>query len=274
MFVDSIGPTDGAWQINPGHPLNVGRLAWWLVTPSNNGQGNWLDLVSGLPATFSGFTSGYGWSSLSNPGGAGSILFPAGGSTTVKNTNILANYGRNKPLTVMGWVLRTTGSVTGVAFASGSFTQVYFTNSNQIRIQIASSNGLGPALSTGVWYHLAATWLSGSTSVLYVNGVQQATVSATDSGSLGTFYIGSNASNSFGGYINDVSIYESILSLSLIQQAYQLGSQGYPGVISKRRRVAYSVPAAVGASLPWGWDESETTPWRRQLREPIQVIPR
>jgi hypothetical protein len=84
----------------------------------------------------------------------------------------------------------------------------------------------------GVWYHVAATY-DGSQSMLYVNGVAEASATPGFALDYGTdpVYIGTTGTwapylNMFGGIIDEVSIYNRALSSGEIAAIYNAGSAG------------------------------------------------
>ena len=91
-------------------------------------------------------------------------------------------------LTLSGWVkLDTYGTDPRVVAKAGSATSRVYellvdSTTHEAVARIATSNGTaevrGGSLSTGTWYHLAATW-DGTTARLYVDGSQVSTASAT-----------------------------------------------------------------------------------------------
>jgi hypothetical protein len=82
-------------------------------------------------------------------------------------------------------------------------------------------------------YMLALSW-NGSTITTYTNGVNISQNTTAKSGSLSnnsTMYIGrrTNAASSFGGYIQHVSLFNTALTKSQIQNLYVIGNTGtYP----------------------------------------------
>ncbi len=87
------------------------------------------------------------------------------------------------------------------------------------------------ALNT--WYHVAATYDSSSTAnapIIYINGVASTvstltTPSGTQTSNAGTGYIGNyNGIRVFGGYIDDLRVYNRVLSASEINSLY-IGNQ-------------------------------------------------
>ncbi|HEX4119551.1 MAG TPA: LamG-like jellyroll fold domain-containing protein, partial [Verrucomicrobiae bacterium] len=84
----------------------------------------------------------------------------------------------------------------------------------------------------GVWYHVAATY-DGNQSVLYVNGVAEASATAGFALDYDTtpLFIGTTGTwapylNMFGGIIDEVSIYNRVLSVGEIAAIYNAGSNG------------------------------------------------
>jgi RHS repeat-associated protein len=107
------------------------------------------------------------------------------------------------------------------------------------------------SLTTGQWYHIAIAYDYGSTSNdprIYINGVLQ-TLNETQapSGSVssetGTLYIGNNDSGSsrtFDGRIDDVAVYDYLLSPAAVQQHYkQLATHTQSSLVLADGPVAY-----------------------------------
>jgi hypothetical protein len=87
------------------------------------------------------------------------------------------------------------------------------------------------AVNDGQWHHMALTFQTGGTTVLYVDGQMQ------DSGTAPTFSFGANDPLRFGtmtdgfwtplnGQLDEVQIYNRVLSASEIQSIYNAGSAG------------------------------------------------
>lgn len=96
---------------------------------------------------------------------------------------------------------------------------------NNIYLAIGGSFiGFAPAISTGTWYHLVATW-DGSTYHLYINGVEASVVAVGGYGPddailmIATLSTGTNAYN-FGGTIDEVRLSDSIRSADWAATAY------------------------------------------------------
>lgn len=273
------------------HPLNVGRVAWWLPVPGRYGGNNWWDLAQGILGTFSGFTSStYGFNAKSYPGGFGSVRFN-GSSTLVNATapvswssssfsiiarfNMSAYPGGGNPATVFTQG-QTEFQVASMAMLSTSSTLSFGFYSPEASISVSSSG-------KDVW--LAGSYTAGSPGTLNIYAFVGNTFYSSSTTNSNGNYNGTYSCTLGGppsaltfpwefmtGYLYSLSLYNYALPQNLLVQDYYLGFQGYPGVLRRRRRVAYSVPVA-GSVLPWGWDESDTALRRRSANENRQVIP-
>src|SRR4051812_9903006 len=61
--------------IERSHPLNRGRVAWWLAIPHLSGSTLWYDPVGRNPAALLDLSTSNGWRSTSRPGGFGEVSF-------------------------------------------------------------------------------------------------------------------------------------------------------------------------------------------------------
>ena len=109
---------------------------------------------------------------------------------------------------------------------SSRFQFVVSRNGNQVVINSQT------IAQRGVWYHVAATY-DGSQSMLYVNGVAEASATPGFALDYGTdpVYIGTTGTwapylNMFGGIIDEVSIYNRALTSDEIGAIYKAGSAG------------------------------------------------
>lgn len=96
----------------------------------------------------------------------------------------------------------------------------------QVSFYLDDNDGNGhrgnTVLSTGRWYHVAATW-DGTTVRIYVNGILDKSPPDTDSGAIGTdarpLYIGGRASaDYFDGSIDDVRLYDRALNAAEVAE--------------------------------------------------------
>jgi len=144
------------------------------------------------------------------------------------------------PLTISAWIYPTLNAATGnsrtiISWGSalagqGRFLQLV-DSSNKLgfgtyQSQLTSSN----ALSLNNWYHVAATVTTGSTK-LYVNG----SLDTTGSNTLNSFtytkthvgelyYSSTTAARHFAGNIDELALYNSVLTDAEIAQVYNSGN--------------------------------------------------
>ena len=123
-----------------------------------------------------------------------------------------------------------TSNLDGVIFIRGGSSDVRFSLIDSNSAQPSTSAG---ALSTGVWYHLVATWDGTSDAdgvKLYLNGseVDSATASSGTLYTRGTdgFEIGRDPHNSryFDGIVDEIGIWNRSLSSTEVEDLYNSGS--------------------------------------------------
>lgn len=250
------------------HELNQGRVAWWLALPGRYGGSIWWDLVAGLPGTLTGFTAGYGWSPQSYAGGAGSVNLD--GAATYVNVPNSPALNPTSAITIIAWI-KVNAFSSNANILSKGFTSVAspfiqyslkFKSSspfNQYGLALSISGTdtevySTSAVSLGVWAQLAVSY-DGSAMLLYQNGVRDSNAGIAF-GALSTYNTpvqigrwGTQGSQYFNGQVAQATIYDRALSSTKIALDYQLGPQGYPGVLRRRRRTAYSVPSVTPSSI-------------------------
>ena len=134
------------------------------------------------------------------------------------------------PIEQTFWVLnrRTSGNQDAYAIYIDSFMKPIFRTANG-----PSNTELkwDTALSTGTWYHIAATY-NGTHKVLYVDGQQRVVGEATgnlDTGA-GTFLIGVSETGdtigAFKGTIDEVAVFDRALEAYEVKELYQNGQNG------------------------------------------------
>jgi hypothetical protein len=75
----------------------------------------------------------------------------------------------------------------------------------------------GGEVATDVWTHVAATY-DGATAVIYVDGFEVASESASETFKESDWLIGSQrAADTFGGLIDDVRVYDYALSATEVE---------------------------------------------------------
>ena len=241
--VHAFGPN----PVNSNNPVNTSNLLTWYQFEGNglDSSGNGYHLTqSGSNLVY--IPGQYGdalW--LNNPtsgGGSGNTYFT---SSTVGNS-----VGIAPPVTYSFWInvaKAVTGSWQPTVFLIGGANNGFYVNINSGNLLIAGittvntaiqyivGGGSGVTLTTGVWYHFAATY-NGTTCTTYLNGVSVGTpVSATGNIRSGGLAIGdSGGSTTFGwaGAIDDVRIYSRTLSVAEINTLYTATASNLPAFVN------------------------------------------
>jgi len=138
---------------------------------------------------------------------------------------------------------------------SSSHTQFYITPSGNLtltvdRVSFPASTG---TVSTGSWQHIAVSWQSGTgATAFYINGSAAGTGTNTTTLSSGTtkVTIGTKAtpsgSNFFNGLMDEVALFNSVLSASQISNIYKGETNGGSGGTN-------GVPGDLATFSPLGW---------------------
>lgn len=144
------------------------------------------------------------------------------------------------PLTISAWIYptanasasdwRTIISWGSAAQGQGRFLQLNNTNNNLSFGTYQSSVTSSTALSLNTWYHVAATVTLGSTK-LYINGSLDTTGSnVLNSFTYGKTHVGelyysqTTAGRHFAGNIDELALFNSVLTGDEINQLYNLGN--------------------------------------------------
>ena len=127
--------------------------------------------------------------------------------------------------TLEAWVRRSNNADSGiVGQAGGSFLFVY---SGQLAFGegLDIMTGVGPILTPGDWWHVAATW-DGTTARMYVNGSQVASNSVIPLGasSPSPLILG----NGLAGDLDEVAYYQTALPANVIGRHWLVGHDGTP----------------------------------------------
>lgn len=215
-------------QLFGGAPL--GGLQQWWTYDSGTVSGTSVTDVSGTGNTGTTTAVQYGTGKLGT-----AVVFDGTNSTMTSAIGADAFTG----LTVSFWVnLRVAGDANdriidqqdagptnGFTFSVIAGPAVYYAVRNLAVVE-AEMNTV--ALNTGQWYHITGTYTLNSAK-LYSNGVNIATdTSVTMTDSLCTFTIGDRCTvglgNLFDGSVDDVRVYNRVLSASEIKDIYDAGS--------------------------------------------------
>lgn len=265
LLPDALDLADIDWD-DPllDHPLNEGLVEKWLVLPGHAAGTTWYGLKAKTPGTLTGFTSGYGWSPQSYPGGAGSLNCNGSMSAAA-----YVDYGLAKSLMGIGEVSASVW-VNGVLGNGGDYPHLWgiqedadvntpwalwYWNAGE-EIFWTVSNGSSYAnvtiranlVLTGSWHQLLGTY-DGSEAHLYLDGALQG--SASLSGTITTVanhlqlgaYTNTADHPNFNGFLTNATAWARALSAAEAAAVYRNDRSGNPGVLRRRGRVAYSVPS-------------------------------
>ncbi len=246
--------------VNTQHPLNQGKVAWWLCRPNGVGGTIFRDLMGNYNGTLTGYTSGQGLVNRYRPGNACALR----GSTTAGRVEIgTSGISPRLPTTVTrftigGWVRANSwnSNYSNLIFrgnnAAGQFG-ILFEPGGRWLTQTGGFSVQGNVLSTAVWYWLAYT-CEGTALTLYQDGKQINTGTGTPDSSVLRFQLGSDTQyNRFlDGWYDDLFIYDRALRAPEIQALYQQSLLGHRDTLSRRSAPPYAEASAPsGVKVPW-----------------------
>jgi hypothetical protein len=249
--------------VNRAHPLNLGRVAWWLAVPGLMGGAKFHDLMS-LPGDFAQgnhgtlnnmTTSASGWRGTNRPGGFGYLQFD--GTDDYVETGNLFNFAGSFTLACGARFDSTPSSSHTYQLISkdkdGANQRGWALSINNfLNINVAiykagdSTSGFSgtPPLLTGIWYRLVMTYqfVTDGTSLLraFINGVLNASISnavGPPQSTTNTVNLGRRQYSGFNDYhkgaLDDCSVWSRALSPAEVADDYRLGQLGYPGLLNR-----------------------------------------
>jgi hypothetical protein len=245
---------------NRGHPLNVGKLAWWLVLPHTSGGAKFVDILGKYHATLTNLnTSASGWRGATRQGGRGHLLLDGTDDyLTVPGSQV--PFRLAGALTVAFWLRTTSGSVYVLSSASNQAGWMVsigiFTVANKIHLWSGSAavNGL-TNVNDGNWHRILISHPAGGPTRIYLDGNNDTSGAGTqaDMGApTGDIFLGQrgNASGFLAGSLDDVAIWSGrALSAAEAAEENALARRGYPGMLI--RTGAPLAPPPVGGPVPW-----------------------
>lgn len=222
---------DRGFQVDTDRTLTTDLVAYYKLEDVNDYYGSY-DLTNNGTTPFN----------------AGKVNDAAdfGASNTTKYLRVADDLGiQNTTFSVSAWVKVTTqpsnsedlmwnhgdGGVKVWSYityvdASGTKTLVFRRNKAGVSVSSATYT---VTLTTGVWYHLVATYNSGTGDMeLFVDGVSRATANQTGTGigAVGDEFSisGQNGGSLFSGLADEVGVWSKILSSTEIDDLYNSGS--------------------------------------------------
>jgi hypothetical protein len=273
--------------------LNLAAAAWGpriLTPPSTDlAHSNTTGLSNGLIGYWSMDGSSINWSTdtiqdLSGNGQTGTLVSLATTSAQVAgkiggalkfngSTSQVTNFpsaisAANTNRTVCAWENTATTSRQGIASDRPTTTGWALTinrttpgNLTYINNSVVVEKAAG--ITVGSWFYVCASYNHNTAAVaLYVNGLQlgQTTTIAGGDSAGNNGYIGFDGQNHFNGSIDDVRIYNRVLSPQEIAQLYALG----------KVTVAHSNTVAVSTGLVGYWTfDGQNTHWTTNATDDV-----
>lgn len=262
MYLDNLGPIFLPDPLNAHHPLNTGRVVWYLAVPGLEGASRFYNLCTKYIGALTGMTSGTsGWAGTTRPGGWGQLNYD--GTDDRVNLSTMPTAPFLTEYTVAAWVKTATISGNHGIFASRNTRVQWQLDSNGADARmIVTDDGVAhtmtatytSAFSVGPWFRVVGV-RSGNNVAIYVNGLAGGTGTTsmgTEAGSASAKNIGSvdGGSAFWNGAIDDVSAWSRALTVNEVLADYELSRLGYPGVLNRWKPTYYAVPTVV--SLPKG----------------------
>lgn len=238
-------PVDTSDPVSRHHPLNQGKVAWWLTLPEWYGGRQWIDLMSLYPGTLTNMASASvsGWRGTTRPGGWGHLLFDGVDDYVDSGTASLTT----GEFAVALWAYSASGA--GAALFELKFgglgvgLQKSVISGNDLFVFPRGFPQAYTATQTFVlnqWNHIVlvhhtTSFSSALNFTVYCNGTPR---SITAFASAGLGYVGNFVGRQgdgvyFPGQIDDVGIWNRALSDAEVASLYNLSRLGYPGMLNR-----------------------------------------
>ena len=231
--------------VNGNSPLSRNLAGWWLCLPGLASGPLFHDLTGKTPLTLTTMNNtSNGWRGSARPGGNSHLLFDgSAGYAKAANTFGVAL----GPLTLSMWIYVNSVSMHGLFCKLGGTNNGYGmaiglvdggSDGNNL---MARLDGIGwavcsPGVGTG-WVYCTTTFLQGSSTTVqfYVNGKKLTSVNVSAVSASGSFSIGADTdgSNPFAGRMDDVRVWNRVLSDGEVWLAYQDSLLGYPTTLNR-----------------------------------------
>jgi len=252
------------------HSLASGLVAWWRAVPGFTMGITFYDLMGFTNGTLMNMQGGLGpisgWSGTAREGGYMQMNFNTDDDyITFGTAPVLSDLPQK---TIACWIyLKSFGGgslarILDKQTSNGWFLQV---NNSEIvngfsLLQDATSFykwGVANTLTLNTWTHIAVVYDNTGPfqPVFYVNGVNQASVTTITAGSgaalsdaASTLYLGDNATATriLDGSVDDIRIYNRLMTPGQVRLLYNLSLQGDPGLLMQPGLQAVAYAPLVG----------------------------
>lgn len=249
---DVLGPICMDDPVDRGHPLNVGRVAWWLAPPGMGAGTQWYNLMGSRHGTFAGMTgAAAGWRPATGGGGSEEVLVDGTGARVAVSVPLGPVHS------IAAWSRLDAAGNFPMVTAGSAFALELRYNGSSRQPEYVMASGATPraaaAAVLGAWNRLLAA-TDGTTVTLYVNGVLAAAVAAVAvNQTLNSFGARSDGTQPMTGAIKDVSVWSRGLSAADAMADHELSLADYPGVIRRLgpAKVTFQMPGAAMFRPAW-----------------------
>jgi len=246
VFDSALSASNITSIYNSGVPNDISSLSpvgWWRMGDNDGGTGTTITNQGSASSIDGTLTNGPTFSTSVPEYVFSQYSVSLDGSDDYINVPHAASLNLNSGMTLSAWVY--WNSLTGYPMifnkrTLSQHTYQLYQNGNKLRFNNGSVVTSNTTLSTGAWFHCAVTCTSGGTVIFYLNGSADGGGNAAGSISTNTnpLEIGgmSWAANRTNGFIDEASVFNSVLSASDITEIYNSG-----------------VPADISSLNPVGW---------------------
>lgn len=262
------------------HPLNRGRVAFWVPARTLFGGSIWWDLCRSTQINLASFASGYGWRSAGGPQGGGALWY--NGSAGNASTPTL-DWSMYQTITIASWFYIASYTNTDLLLFERSSNYnnnlggiLIDPNASTVKFQLGmndtgvSATGLTfggfTRPSTSKWHRLLAVFdmsTNPNTITAYIDGAVQSftyTKQQTTIANFGTqpCFVGSrnNSSLRFNGGVGSVEVWGRGLSAAEAALDYREASRNFPHALRRKTDQGWLVGMAASGRImvDAGWD--------------------
>lgn len=269
----TLGPIDLGSPVERGHPLNRGKLAWWLALPGQTGGPVLSDLFGRRPGTLSAAPNRPVWGGTGRPGGLGQLTLAGNASSYVDCAPMGASLAGLQHVSAACWTDRVPGTNFGLGQGlDGQRFSLLWSTDDRIYVEV-ESGGAFSYPSAGVaasgWHRLLLSYDGTASGLarlsLYLDGEPLALTAGGDGPAAsvadpGPYTWAVGVSHSGSGYaggtgaVDDAPVWTRSLSADEAAAEFDQSRRGYPDMIrrlSNRLTMAMGSGTAAGGFKPW-----------------------
>jgi hypothetical protein len=226
--------------VNRQHELNQGKVAWWLTVPGLDGGRYLYDLMGLFRGTLTSMGAGSGWKGTTRPGGFGHLVYD--GTDDFISSGLVQP---SPPFSIFAWVYpagSVARAIVGASVTSGIELRIDGAQTLSLLKQNTSNIFTSAAtVPNGSWSRVGAVY-DGNNWGIYINGILTDSGLSAQSFVSATTLIGKqNFGEQFSGNMDDVSIWNRLLSARDARTDYDLSRLGYPGLLNRIGPTLWSV---------------------------------